>query len=149
MDGIFPEIQKKLGKKILNTKVHAKNRIYIDIEPKDIKDVASFLFKDIGCRFAIATGVDTPDGLEIIYHFSYDKTGQMISPRVLIKDKKNPRIQSIAHIIKGAEWIEREIWELLGIHFENHPNLTRLLLAEDWPEGVHPLRRDFKPEENQ
>lgn len=148
MDGIFSTIKNKLGKKIINTKIQAKNRIYIDIDPEDIKEVASYLFKELGARFVIASGVDTPDGLEIVYHFSYDKTGEMINPRVLIKDKKNPRIESITPIIKAAEWIEREIWELLGIHFENHPNLTRLLLAEDWPEGAYPLRRDFKQEEN-
>lgn len=142
MDDILASVKEKLDKKILNIKEHAKNRIYIDVDPKDIIEVARILFKDIGCRFAIATGADTPEGIEIIYHFSYDKTGQMVNPRVLIKDKKNPRIESITPIIKGAEWIEREIWELLGIHFENHPDLRRLLLADDWPEGVHPLRHD-------
>ena len=39
-----------------------------------------------------------------------------------------------------AEWIEREIWEMLGINFKGHPNLKRLLLAEDWPEDKYPLR---------
>ncbi|MDI6641206.1 MAG: NADH-quinone oxidoreductase subunit C [Elusimicrobiota bacterium] len=47
-------------------------------------------------------------------------------------------------IIKGAEWIEREIWEMLGINFKNHPNLKRLLLATDFPEGIYPLRQKWE-----
>ena len=88
----------------------------------------------------IATAQDTPQGLEILYHFSFDQTGQVISVRVLITDKKNPQIDSIAVLFKGAEWIEQEMWELLGINFIGHPNLKRLLLAEEWPEGKFPLR---------
>ena len=66
----------------------------------------------------------------------------MITLKTLIKDKENPRIKSIAHIIKGAEWIEMEMWELLGIRFDGHPDLRRLLLADDFPKGVYPLRQE-------
>ncbi|MFC1703929.1 NADH-quinone oxidoreductase subunit C [Candidatus Omnitrophota bacterium] len=138
-------IKEKLGKKILNIKEHNKQRIYIDIDTKDIVEVANFAFNEIGLRFAIATGVDTPEGIEIIYHFSDDPaTGKMISFRVLIKDRKNPEIDSIGKFIPAADWIEREMWELLGINFKGHPNLTHLLLIDDWPEGDHPLRQESK-----
>ena len=56
--------------------------------------------------------------------------------------KDNPKVPSLANLIKGAEFIEREIHELLGIDFPDHPNLKPLLLPEDWPEGVYPLRRE-------
>jgi Ni,Fe-hydrogenase III component G len=111
------------------------------VDKKDIREVAKVLFKDLGLRFAIATGTDTPDGLEILYHFSFDKTGQMISARTLIEDKKNPEIDSLTVLSPAFEWIEREIWEMLGINFLGHPNLKRLLLADDWPEGKYPLRQ--------
>jgi NADH:ubiquinone oxidoreductase subunit C len=139
---IIDQIKDKLGSKLTNWHEHSSKRIYFQIKPGDIKEVAKVLFHDLGLRFAVATGQDTPQGLEILYHFSSDKTGQIISARVLIEDKKNPQIDSIAPLFKGAEWIEREIWELLGINFIGHPNLTRLLLAEEWPEGKHPLRHD-------
>ena len=137
-------IKDKLGKKIIDWYQHAARRIYITISPEDIKDGARLLFKALGFRFCIASGIDTPRGFEILYHFSHDATGVIYSLKVLIGDKENPRIESIAHIFKGAEWIEREMWELLGINFLNHPKLERLLLADDWPQGVYPLRRDFK-----
>jgi NADH:ubiquinone oxidoreductase subunit C len=103
--------------------------------------VSKILFQQLGLRFAIATGTDTPKGLEILYHFSFDKSGEMVSIRVLITDKTHPEIESISSVIKMAEWIEREMWEMLGIKFKNHPNLKRLLLADSWPEGVYPMRQ--------
>jgi NADH-quinone oxidoreductase subunit C len=66
----------------------------------------------------------------------------MISLRVLIADKKNPQMPSIVSIIRGAEWIEREIWELLGVDFIGHPDLRHLLLIDDWPQGKYPLRKE-------
>jgi len=138
---VADEIKEKLKEKIVDWYQHSSHRIYFVIKPKDIKEVACFLFRDLGLRFAIATGQDTPQGLEILYHFSLDKTGEIISVRVLIEDKKKPEIDSLATLFPAAEWIEREMWELLGINFRGHPNLKRLLLAEEWPEGKYPLRK--------
>ncbi|MDH5174469.1 MAG: NADH-quinone oxidoreductase subunit C, partial [Elusimicrobiota bacterium] len=99
------------------------------------------LVREMGGRLATATGIDTRKNIEILYHFSFDSSGTIISLRTLI-DKKNPEIESVTPIIKGAEWIEREMHELLGVNFRNHPNLKRLLLPEDWPERKYPLRRE-------
>jgi NADH:ubiquinone oxidoreductase subunit C len=136
------EIKNRLGNKILNIKEHSSRRYYIDIDKKDIVEAAKLTFFDLGLRFAIASGIDTPAGIEIIYHFADDKAGKMISFRVLIEDKNKPEIDSIGQYIKAAEWIEREIWELLGVSFKGHPNLTHLLLIDDWPQGDFPLRQD-------
>ena len=80
------------------------------------------------------------DYFEILYHFSNDPAGEIYSVRVLLEDKLKPEIQSITPIFPGAEWIEREIWEMFGINFPGHLNLKRLLLADDWPQGEYPLR---------
>jgi len=141
---IRDRIREELGQKIIEWKEHSSKRIYFTIDKKDIYKTAQFLFKTLGLRFAIASGIDTPKGFEILYHFSFDKTGEFYTARVLIEDKKNPEIDSITPIFPGAEWIEREIWEMLGIRFIGHPNLKRLLLSEDWPEGEFPLRQDYK-----
>jgi Ni,Fe-hydrogenase III component G len=138
---ILDEIKQRLKDKIGDWYEHNPRRVYFTVDKKDIREVAKVLFKDLGLRFAIATGTDTPDGLEILYHFSFDKTGQMISARTLIEDKKNPEIDSLTVLSPAFEWIEREIWEMLGINFLGHPNLKRLLLADDWPEGKYPLRQ--------
>ena len=135
------QIKEKLGSKIKKFAEYNPRRFYIDVLPTDIVETAKILFDDFSLRFIIATGIDKRDGLEILYHFSEDKTGKIVSIRVLITDKNNPEIETISKIIKGAEWIEREMWELLGINFKGHPNLKHLLLRDDWPEKNYPLRQ--------
>lgn len=139
------KIKTEFGDKILNWYDKSPRRIYIDIKPEDIVKVAEYFHRNIKTRFNIASGVHTPKGFEILYHFSSDKFGIVISIRVLL-NKDNPEIESIAPILPAAEWIEREMWELLGINFKGHPGLKRLLLPDDWPDGKYPLRRDYMEE---
>ena len=142
----WKEIEKKIHQqfdnKILKWYIHNDQRIYVDINPADLKDFSRFIFEDLGARFIIASGVDTPrGGIEILYHFDFFKLPQVLSLRIFTK-KPELEVESIANIIKGTEWIEREIAELLGVKFKNHPDMRRLLLPDDWPEGKYPLRRD-------
>lgn len=142
----WKEIEKKIHQqfdaKILKWYQHNDKRIYINIDPSDIVDFSQFIFEKLNARFIIASGVDTPrGGVEILYHFDFFQLPQVLSLRVFLK-KPELEIESIAHIIKGTEWIEREIAELLGVRFKNHPDMRRLLLPDDWPEGNYPLRRD-------
>ncbi|MEW6556754.1 MAG: NADH-quinone oxidoreductase subunit C [Elusimicrobiota bacterium] len=138
---VIEKIKEKLGNKIKKFVEYNPRRFYIDVLPSDIVEVARILFNDFELRFIIASGVDRRDGLEILYHFSEDKTGKIVSIRVLIPDKEKPEIETISKVIKGAEWIEREMWELLGINFKGHPNLKHLLLRDDWPSCNYPLRQ--------
>jgi NADH-quinone oxidoreductase subunit C len=134
-------IKERLKEKILSWDEPFSRRIYFSVKAQDIFETVRFLFKEMGLRFAIASGMETPQGFEILYHFSDDKTGVIYSVRVSIEDKEHPRIDAITPLFPGAEWIEREMWEMLGIEFTGHPNLKRLLLSDDWPEGKYPLRR--------
>ena len=137
---IASEIKDRLGKKVVDWFGHSPRRFYVSIQPQDLREAARILFRELGLRFVIATGQDKPEGLEILYHFSFDKSGEIFSLRVLLKDKKNPQVDSLTAMFPAAEWIEREMWELLGINFIGHPNLKHLLLLDDWPEGKYPLR---------
>jgi len=137
---IRERIKTRLGKKIVEWQEVSARRIYFTVKKEDLFEVAKLLFKDLGLRFSIASGTDTPNAFEILYHFTFDATGEFYSVRVLLEDKKDPQVDSLTPIFPAAEWIEREIWEMLGIKFTGHPNLKRLLLAEDWPEGDYPLR---------
>lgn len=136
------KIKERLKDKIIEWHRHSERRNYFSIKPEDILETVKIIFEELKLRFTTASGVDTPQGIEILYHFSSDITGEIFSVRVLIKNKERPEIDSITPIIKGAEWIEREMWELLGINFKGHPNLKHLLLIEDWPEGNYPLRKN-------
>jgi Ni,Fe-hydrogenase III component G len=142
MKNIVINIKERFSDKIIKIEQKSERRVYIDFKPADMPGAVKFLFEGLGLRFATATGIDTPLGIEILYHFSLDKTGEIVTLRAVIHDKKKPQIESISKIITGAEWIEREIWEMLGVNFIGHPNLKRLLLADEWPEGKYPLRKE-------
>lgn len=118
-------------------------RVYIEIKPQAIVPVGRHIFRDLGARFNIASGVDTRTHIEILYHFTIEEINLLISLRVKL-DHDKPEIDSLAKTFEGANWIEREIHELLGVNFKGHSDLRRLLLPDQWPEGVYPLRRDYR-----
>ena len=120
--------------------IKKKRRLYFDVKDEYLKEIVDFLFKNIGCRLSTATAQETYNGVEVLYQFSHDETGQYFCPRVVMTDKSNPTMHSITSVVKGAEWIEREMHELWGIKFEGHPRLEPLL-TKDNPAGLRqPLR---------
>ncbi len=139
------ELRNKLSEikdKLTKTEEPVDNRIYLYCESENSYAVNKFLFEEVPLRFVIATGIDSDDCFEIIYHYSYDETGCVVNLKAFIRDRENPQIESIAPFLPAAEWIEREMHDLLGIEFKNHPDMRRLILADDWPEGVYPLRKE-------
>jgi NADH:ubiquinone oxidoreductase subunit C len=133
-------IKESLQDKIKDWQEKSIKRVYFSLDKNDIFKATQVLFKELELRFITATATDMRDYFEIIYHFSNDPAGEIYSLRVILEDKLKPEVQSITPLFPGAEWIEREAWEMLGINFKGHPNLKRLLLAEEWPEGEYPLR---------
>jgi len=140
---ILKDLKVRFEKDIIEVFDKSPKRVYIEINPESIVEVASYIFKDLGARFNIASGVDTRHHLEILYHFTLEDINLIISFRVKLP-KENPVIDSLAPVFEAANWIEREIHEILGIDFKGHPDMRKLLLPDDWPEGVYPLRRDYK-----
>ncbi len=138
---VIENIKVRSGKDLLDLNDRSEKRVYVTIKKEILPKIVKYLFNDVKARFSIASGVDTRKAIEILYHFSIDEIGLIVSLRVLA-DKPNPEVESLTSIMKCAEWIEREIHELLGVNFKGHPNLTHLLLKDDWPEGNYPLRRD-------
>lgn len=134
-------IKAEFKDRVIDWEEKSTKRYYITMPREDITKVADFIFAKQGARFIIASGVDTPEAIEILYHFAFDKLNKILTVKVPVP-KERCEIESIAPIIAGANWIEREIAELLGVNFLNHPNPKRLLLAEDWPEGKYPLRQE-------
>jgi len=118
-------------------------RFYIEVKKENLREAAEILFKKLGLRFCIASGLDNIKNMEMLYHFSDDETGIIYSLRVFTERDKG-EIPSVADIIKGANWIERETRELLGITFTGNEDTRRLLLDNAWPEGVYPLRKDYE-----
>lgn len=145
MNQLTLELQKEFKKRFPFAEfyIHNERRFYITIPKDKLKAVAEFLHKEKGLRLSIATGIDTRDGFEIIYHFSYDRTGTYFNLKILVS-KDDPQVDSLTGIFQASNWIEREIHELLGINFIGHPNLKPLLTSEDWPKNKYPLTRDYE-----
>jgi len=140
---IVKEIKQAVGQWIKDVTIKNSQRVYIDIDPAGVREVAKYLWKDRGARYVIATAIDNRTSFEVLHHLSLDREGgAMVSIRSVL-DRDNPRMPSLATIIKAANWIEREMNELMGIEFVGHPDMRRLVLSEDWPQGVYPLRKDF------
>ncbi len=80
--------------------------------------------------------------MEVYVHlFSYGKK-QSVAVKVKL-DREAPQVESVTALWKGADWPEREAYDLLGIVFKGHPNLSRILMPDNWV--GHPLRKDYEP----
>jgi Ni,Fe-hydrogenase III component G len=141
LEQTISSIESELGDHILHVGRKSEHRVYIDVVPQAVKEASRLMFESLGARFQIATGVDTREGIEVMYHWALDAQGFVVTLRVLLPHDE-PELESIATLCRAAEWIEREMWELLGIQFRNHPDLRHLLLADDWPAGNYPLRHN-------
>lgn len=109
-----------------------------------LPDIARSLRDDYGYDFlSSVTGVDyfPEDQMEVVYHFYKMTGGSSLVLKTQIP-REDPVVPSLVPIYPGAEFQEREIWDLYGIRFENHPDLRRILLWEGF--AGHPLRKDWK-----
>jgi NADH-quinone oxidoreductase subunit C len=88
------------------------------------------------------TAADRKDGFNMIYHLTSSVHHHVLMIRVVLADKVNPVIPTVSDVWRAAEYYEREIFDLFGIKFENHPNLKRIFLDDDWV--GYPLRKDYK-----
>lgn len=140
---ILKDLTGRFKQDIIGVFEKSPKRIYIEIKKESLVRVVLHVFRELGARFNIASGLDARDHLEMLYHFTFDKSNATFTFRVKL-DKSNPEIDSLAPYFEGANWIERETAEILGVKFKNHPDMRRLLLPDEWPQGVYPLRRDYK-----
>jgi len=138
----YEEFLTRFREKILSYRQNG-NRLYFEIRKDDIREIARFLFAELGCRLSTSTATEVYDGFEVQHHFSDDREGRYFSPLVRLC-REEPEMDSIAPVTKAAAWIEREIHDLFGIVFQGHPDLQPLLKEDN--EGVvgYPLRHERK-----
>lgn len=91
------------------------------------------------------TAVDFVKNMTVVYHLDSTKYRQLLVLKVVLTDRENPAVDSVSSVWTGAEFHEREVFDLFGIHFNNHPNLKRLFMEDDYG---YPLRKDFRDEIN-
>jgi NADH-quinone oxidoreductase subunit C len=141
-DEVLRKLKERFAEGILTLADKSPRRVYVDVDPGILTGICGFLFRDLGARFNTASAVDGRTSIEILYHFILEPINLLISVRVRL-DRSSPAVESLTPFMAAADYVEREIHELFGVDFHGHPDLRRLLLPEQWPEGVHPLRRDY------
>jgi NADH-quinone oxidoreductase subunit C len=160
---IITILEEKFGPRIRAKKLDALDP-YIVVEPGDLLAVCGFLRDDPRLRFEMLnciSGVDyleldpkkAPKAgfephLEVVYHLSsFTHRHRFVVKVLLPRWKENtpgelPEVPSMTGLWKGADWHEREVYDLSGVWFTGHPELRRILLSEDWV--GHPLRKDYE-----
>lgn len=137
-------LSETLGSKLLASKM-AFGDLTIEVRPEDIVEVVTFLRDNHQCQFRNfldVCGVDYPnriDRFEVVYHFLSLHLNHRI--RVKVVTNEDRPVPSITGVFPGADWFEREAYDLYGILFTGHPDLRRILT--DYGFEGHPLRKDF------
>ena len=137
---INSELSSKVKSSLINN-----DELLIEVDEKDIVDVVQFLKSNENCKFKQLidiAGVDYPDNekrFELVYLFLSHENNLRI--KILIKFEIDQSINSITKIFPSANWMEREVFDMYGIKFKNHPDLRRILT--DYGFKGHPLRKDF------
>ena len=137
-------VKTDLGDVLADVVERNPRRVYLTVEPEHTLAVNRYMV-DQGGRLATASGVDCRDWIEVCYHYCFDSLNVVITAKVRAY-KPECQVESVAQFLPAAAFIEREIHDLLGATFLNHPDPRRLILADDWPDGVYPLRKDYDSE---
>jgi len=137
------EVAKRIGEQLPGTIVgHGYSAVLVKSD--SISEVCRFLNKTADLDFDYLvnlTGVDYLDYLEVVYHLASLKHNHSLVLKIRCYDREHPTVPSVTTIWQGADFQEREIYDLLGIRFEGHPNMKRIFLWEGFK--GHPLRRDY------
>jgi len=138
------EIRRQLRIRARNILVQNERRFFVNIERKDLKRVIRGLMRMKNyTHLSTITALDAGYNIEVIYHVAF--TDALVSVKVQVS-KEDPTLPSIVEIIPGAALYEREVHDLFGIVFEGNTDLSPLLLPDDWPEDIYPLRKFWSPD---
>ncbi|XCE01225.1 NADH-quinone oxidoreductase subunit C [Candidatus Liberibacter asiaticus] len=125
--------------------VNSVGELSLDVDCGDLVSLCSFLRDDPHCCFVNIIdlcGVDflsRSNRFDVVYHFLSPKYNRRLRVKIAVAEGKS--VPSIVGIYPGADWFEREVWDMYGIFFEGHPDLRRILT--DYGFEGHPLRKDF------
>ncbi|OGS49219.1 MAG: hypothetical protein A3K68_05850 [Euryarchaeota archaeon RBG_16_68_13] len=141
---VLAQVKARFGSKILESGIPRPQNVKVVIDRSELVEVCTYLkealaFEHLSCISA----VDWKDRFETVYHIMnyYNGCTIQVSARIPYDD---PRIASVCSLWNAANYHEREAWDLMGITYEGHPNLERILLPQDFK--FHPLRKDFAQE---
>jgi NADH-quinone oxidoreductase subunit C len=124
--------------------------VTIQLQQTSLAACCKFLVETEGLYFdqlSNVTGVDNglqANSMEVIYHLYSIPFNHSLALKVVLP-RENPEVDSLSGIWKSANWLEREVYDMFGIRFKNHPDLRRILMPNDWV--GYPLRKDYQQED--
>ena len=124
----------------------SKDAPLYEIKPAELVEICRSLKEDDQLKLdylCCLSTVDTGEHFEILYHLTSIATHARLDLKLTLSyDQDKTGVDSVREIWPGADWFEREIWELYGITVNNHPNIGNFLLPENWDQGF-PMRKDW------
>ncbi len=143
IDDVAARLSAELGADLSDPRVQEPDTVVAAVEPGRLHDVAVRLRGLDGlayesCNFVAA--VDQGDRFESVYHLYSFASNTYLELHVDLPRAK-PVVATVSDVWPAADWHEREAWDMMGIRFEGHPDLRRILLSDDWI--GHPLRKDY------
>jgi NADH-quinone oxidoreductase subunit C len=139
IQGLVPEIQPEENKDFLTLTVPAGQLLNLILNLRNDPELS---FDFLVCL----SGVDWGKELGVVYHFESTQFKHMVEVKVKTSDRENPVLETVSDIWRTAEFHEREVYDLLGIRFANHPDLRRIFLDENW--AGFPFRKDYADDVN-
>jgi len=158
---IFNQLKEKFGNSVVELKSDKPVEPFIIVNPLEVDKISMFLRDENDLLFDSLmnlSGVDDANGvkekddkgletikggtLSVYYHIESTKLRHKLTLKTST-DRENPEVVTVTETWKGADWHEREAFDMYGIIFLNHPDLRRILMPYDWEFG-YPLRKDYK-----
>jgi len=158
---IFNQLKVKFGDAVVELKTDKPVEHFIIVDPLMVDKICSFLIDENDLQFDSLmnlSGVDDANGekvkdekeletikggtLSVYYHLESTKLKHKLTIKTST-DREKPEVVTVTEVWKGADWHEREAYDMYGIIFLNHPDLRRILMPYDWEFGF-PLRKDYK-----
>lgn len=144
---IFQLLKDNFPESNLELKADQPTEPVLLVSPNEIDKISVFLHDNQELQFdslVLLSGVDEVKAnlLSVYYHIESTSIKHKIVLKV-VTDRSNPEVNSVTSVWKGADWHEREAYDMYGIKFTNHPDLRRILMPYDWEAG-YPLRKDYE-----
>jgi len=142
---ILNELKEKYKERIIDSKILRDRRVNFVVKKDDHIAVLKTLYEKFGfIHCSTVTGYDATAHYEVIYHI-FDNKSILCNVTVQVP-KEDPILESVTSFLPSANLYEREIFDLIGVNYRNHPNMKRLVLPDEYPADLHPLRKETKIE---